>query len=128
MRGAAGAGIALAVLAAACGTPRRGVPFTGEHTPPSAEIALGQKVFAASCAQCHPGGTGGLGLAINDKPLPGWLIKLQVRTGVGAMPSFSEEEIGDRELDALAEYLIWLRRLEPRGVEPREPTDPGARR
>lgn len=104
--------IAGLLLAAACGTSRRGAPLTGEHDPPTPEVALGQRVFDASCAQCHPGGTQGLGLALNDKPLPGWLIKFQVRNGVGAMPSFSHEEISGQELDALVEYLVWLRRLD----------------
>ena len=102
----------LPVVLAACGTARRGAPLTGEHTPPTAEVALGQRVFAANCDQCHPGGTQGLGLALNNKPLPGWLIKFQVRNGIGAMPAFSKEEIGGEELDALVAYLVWLRRLD----------------
>lgn len=97
---------------ASCGTARRGAPLVGEHTPPTPEIAMGQRVFDANCAQCHPGGTQGLAPALNDKPLPGWLIKLQVRNGIGAMPSFSEEEIDAGELDALVGYLVWLRRLD----------------
>ena len=96
----------------ACGTARRGAPLTGEHTPPTPEIALGQRVFDASCHQCHVGGTQALGLALNDKPLPGWLIRFQVRRGLGAMPSFSEEEISDEELDASVSYMVWLRRLD----------------
>lgn len=96
----------------ACGTARRGAPLTGEHTPSTAEIALGQRVFATNCDQCHPGGAQGLGLALNNKPLPGWLIKFQVRNGIGAMPKFSKQEISGEELDAVVSYLIWLRRLD----------------
>ena len=107
--------LACIVLLAGCGTARRGVPLTGEHNPPNAEIALGQRVFDANCSQCHPGGEGGLGPAINNKPLPGWLIKFQVRHGLGTMPAFSSREIPDRELDALAEYLVWLRRRDVTG-------------
>ena len=98
----------------ACGTARRGAPLTGEDEPPTPEIALGQQVFDANCAQCHPGGTQGLGPSLNDKPFPGWAIKFQVRNGVGVMPSFSEEEISGEQLDALVEYLVWLRRLDPK--------------
>lgn len=106
-------GLLVGMLAvASCGTARRGAPLVGEHTPPTPEIALGQRVFDANCAQCHPGGTQGLGLALNNKPLPGWLIEFQVRNGIGAMPSFSEEEIDGGELDALIGYLVWLRRLD----------------
>jgi mono/diheme cytochrome c family protein len=108
----AGALAVAAALLAGCGTSRRGAPLTGEHIPPSREIALGQIVFDANCTQCHPGGTQGLGLALNNKPLPGWFIRLQVRNGIGAMPSFSEEEIPDEQMDALIEYMVWLRRLD----------------
>jgi mono/diheme cytochrome c family protein len=64
----------------------------------------------AHCQPCHPGGEAGLGPAINDKPLPGFLIRLQVRSGVGAMPAFSAEEISVDELAALTAYLKALRR------------------
>lgn len=106
-----------ASVAAACGTARRGVPFTGEHTPPTEQVTLGQRVFAANCNGCHPGGTQGLGPALNNKPLPGWAIRFQVRNGLGAMPSFSSEEIDGEQLDALVSYLVWLRRLPVRGLQ-----------
>ncbi len=102
------------LLSAGCGTARRGEPIVGEKQVPDAEIARGQRVFDANCSQCHPGGEAGLGLAINDKPLPQWLMKFQVRNGLGAMPSFSSDEISSDELDALTEYLVWLRRLDPK--------------
>lgn len=107
-----GGPIALAIVLGSCGTARRGAPLTGEHVPPNAAIANGQRVFDANCTQCHPGGTQGLGPAINNKPLPGWLMRFQVRNGLGVMPSFSEEEIPPEELEALTKYLVWLRRLE----------------
>lgn len=106
------AALAFAMVLGSCGTSRRGAPLTGEHLPPTSEIALGQRVFAANCTQCHPGGTQGLGPALNNKPLPGWLIRFQVRNGLGAMPAFSEAEIPDDQMEALTEYLVWLRRLE----------------
>lgn len=37
---------------------------------------------------------------INNKPLPGFLIKFQVRNGLGAMPAFSKEHVSPEELDA----------------------------
>lgn len=103
----------LALAVAGCGSARRGLPFVGEQTPPTAKIALGERVFAANCTMCHPGGTSGIGPALNNKPLPGWAIKLQVRNGLGAMPAFSDEEISSDELDAIVHYVVWLRRLEP---------------
>lgn len=106
--------VVLLLLSAGCGSARRGEPLVGERQVPSAEIALGQRVFDVNCSQCHPGGEGGLGPALNNKPLPGWLIKFQVRNGLGVMPSFSSQQIGDEELDALTQYMVWLRRQVPR--------------
>lgn len=77
---------------------------------PNETVALGRQVFDRNCSQCHPGGASGLAPAINNKPLPQWTIKLQVRHGLGAMPAFSDREISDEQLDAVAEYLVWLRR------------------
>jgi mono/diheme cytochrome c family protein len=59
----------------------------------------------AHCHACHPGGEAGLGPALNDKPLPGLLVRLQVRTGMGAMPAFSPRELSDGELRDLIAYL-----------------------
>ena len=64
----------------------------------------------AHCHQCHPGGAAGLAPSINDKPLPGFLMRFQVRHGLGAMPSFDEQVIPEPELDALIAYLLELRR------------------
>ena len=68
----------------------------------------------ARCHQCHPGGTAGLGPAINNAPLPGGLVKAQVRNGLGAMPGFSQEQISDEELDALVAYIDELSTLNDR--------------
>ena len=65
------------------------------------------------CYQCHPGGAAGLGPGLNDKPLPGFAIKTQVRRGLGAMPAFSPEKISDSDLDNLVAYLVTLRRNDP---------------
>lgn len=98
---------------AACGSARRGVPLTGHGEPPTAELQLGQRVFARYCHQCHPGGAGGLGPALNNKPLPGWLIKFQVRNGLGAMPAFPSRVLPGEELNAMVRYLKWLRARRP---------------
>lgn len=103
-------------LLAGCGSARRGEPLTDARQIADPEIALGQRVFDANCSQCHPGGTAGLAPAINNKPVPRWLIHFQVRHGLGAMPAFDEKQISDEELEALSRYLVWLRRLDtPRG-------------
>ena len=83
------------------------------------QVERGRVVFMEKCQACHPGGEAGLGPALNDKPLPGFVKRFQVRHGLGAMPAFPEEEIGDDELDDLLAYLAALRRHGP--VEGRGP-------
>lgn len=100
----------VAVLPAACGSARRSEPLIGDRQVPNGTIALGQQLFDRNCSQCHPGGAGGLGPALNNKPLPQWAIKFQVRQGLGAMPAFSDRELSDAQLEAVAQYLVWLRR------------------
>ncbi len=97
-----------------CGSSRRGVPlYPGERKISDPTLILGRKVFANHCHQCHPGGTEGLGPALNNKPYPGFAIEFQVRNGVGAMPGFSEEIISDEELEALVAYVDYLSDLPP---------------
>ena len=95
---------------AACGSARRGEPYVGTRSEPDARLALGEQLFDRKCSQCHPGGDGGLGPALNNKALPRWAIGVQVRQGVGEMPRFSKHEISDEQLAALTEYMVWLRR------------------
>jgi mono/diheme cytochrome c family protein len=103
---------ALAYASAGCGASRWNTPYTRELVASDPQVALGERVFAAHCHQCHPGGAGGLGPSINDKPLPVALIKTQVRKGLGAMPAFQDDEITDEQVDAIAVYLKALRSLD----------------
>lgn len=102
--------VTAAALVAACGSARRSEPLVGEKVEPNATIALGEQLFDRQCSQCHPGGEGGLGPALNNKPLPRWAIQFQVRNGVGTMPRFSSREISDEQLAAVTSYMVWLRR------------------
>jgi mono/diheme cytochrome c family protein len=102
---------AVCVLSANCGSAIRDEPRTQPLSVTDEKIATGQQVFMQHCYQCHPGGAGGLAPAINDKPLPVWLMKTQVRAGLGAMPGFSKDRIDDEQLDALMAYLKSLRAL-----------------
>lgn len=96
--------------------------MTARHTPPvapplafaDAKLARGQQVFYQQCHLCHPHGGTGLGPAISNKPLPGFLMKMQVRLGLGAMPSFKEDKIPAEDLDALIAYLKILHANKPR--------------
>jgi mono/diheme cytochrome c family protein len=101
-----------ATLVLGCGQQRRGEPITEPLDPNDPRIVLGHRVFSQHCHQCHPGGAAGLGPAINDKPLPVTAIKIQARQGHFLMPKFSEQEISDEELDAVARYLKALRTLD----------------
>jgi mono/diheme cytochrome c family protein len=97
------------LLTQACGSPRRGAPFAAPLEIDTPSLAKGQEVFMRHCHPCHPGGEAGVGPALNQKPLPGSLIGMQVRRGLGAMPSFSKEQISDQELNDLIDYLYDLR-------------------
>ena len=99
----------LLVLASGCGSPRRSEPFAGPFDGDRAE-ARGRMLFEQHCSKCHPGGEAGLGPSLNEKPLPVFLMKLQVRKGLGAMPSFDERELGDRELSDLMDFVVAYRR------------------
>lgn len=99
----------LLLIASACGSVRRGEPLTGPLDFSSAKVQHGRLVFQRHCYQCHPGGEGGLAPGLNNKPAPVWLMKTQVRTGLGAMPSFGKDRISAEELDDLMAYVLALR-------------------
>jgi mono/diheme cytochrome c family protein len=79
--------LALILLISGCGSARRGEPVVGPVALSPAAMR-GEQVFMRNCHECHPKGEGGLARSINDKPLPDFLIGLQVRHGLGAMPEF----------------------------------------
>jgi mono/diheme cytochrome c family protein len=72
-------------------------------------LAEGQRVFMQTCNQCHVGGAAGLGPSLNDKRLPAFVVRFQVRHGLGAMPAFSERSISDGQLDDVISYMRYLR-------------------
>ena len=95
-----------------CHSARRGEPLTGEVPVADQKVQRGQVVFMRNCNQCHPHGEGGLGPVLNDKPAPRFLMKTQVRTGLGTMPAFDKRKITPEELDDLMEYVLALRRAD----------------
>jgi len=97
------------LMIAACGAARHDMPSYGAMPFASAEAARGEIVFNRVCSQCHPRGEAGLAPAINDKPLPAFLMRFQVRNGLGAMPAFSREELSEEDLDAIIAYLQEMR-------------------
>jgi mono/diheme cytochrome c family protein len=98
-----------AMLVAGCGSSRRGEPIVGPVTLESRGIQRGQTNFMKHCHQCHPGGEAGLGPALTNKPLPTFLVRAQVRYGLGAMPAFTREDLPDEDLDDLLDYLAALK-------------------
>ncbi|HEV7265197.1 MAG TPA: cytochrome c [Falsiroseomonas sp.] len=97
-----------AALATACGTARRIVPPTEVLAARDPELAHGQVLFMQACNQCHPRGEAGVGPAINNKPLPAFLIRYQIRHGLGAMPAFPPAAFSEEEVTAIVRYLQFL--------------------
>lgn len=105
---------------------------TGASPPPRVVKAdmpqgaqLGRTTFTRQCAPCHGAGPGDDGAPMlpgtaalaakykGDLPAPLELredlnadvIRLFVRSGSGAMPSFRKSELSDADVDAIAAYL-----------------------
>jgi mono/diheme cytochrome c family protein len=88
-----------------CGTARRGEPLYKPVDVENEQVARGEVVYMRYCDKCHPGGESGLATAINDKPVPGFVIRFQIRNGLGAMPAFKSDVIPVPELDDLMAYI-----------------------
>lgn len=97
-----------------CGTARRGEPLYQPVAIENEEVARGQVVYMRYCDKCHPGGESGLAPAINDKPVPGFVIRFQIRNGLGAMPAFKKDVIPPEELDDLMAYIKQQRKAKDR--------------
>jgi mono/diheme cytochrome c family protein len=94
----------LTALAASCGPARRTGPF-GPPLQLTERQQRGQVLYMRNCNGCHPGGAGGLGPGLANKPLPGFAMRTQIRAGVGAMPAFTEQMLSDEEVDAIVDYV-----------------------
>jgi mono/diheme cytochrome c family protein len=99
----------VALVLVACGSARRGEPIVGAMNLDDPAIRHGRLLFDTYCYKCHTEGEGGMGPIINDKPLPKFLMRFQVRHGLGTMPAFSKEQISDRDLEDILNYLVALR-------------------
>lgn len=104
--------ILLLVLTMTACSARKGVPHTEPLAGGDQEVQQGEILFNQYCNSCHPNGTAGLGPALNDKPLPGFAIRFQIRNGIGTMPAFSEEVISNEESKKIVAYLKALRKLD----------------
>jgi len=71
----------------------------------------GMKLFMKNCNRCHPGGEKGKGPSLNDKPLPNFFIHLQIRVGVGDMPSFKKDELSKENIQDIIAFVKLMRQL-----------------
>jgi len=96
-------------LSAGCSSSRRDALVARQVNISNRQLEIGQRVFMAECNQCHPGGAAGLGPALNNKPIPGIVLRFQVRHGLGAMPKFDHSQISSEALSDLVLYVKTLR-------------------
>ena len=106
----------LSAMCVGCGSARRSEPIKGSVAINDPRVAHGRDVWMMRCNRCHPGGEAGLGPATNDKPLPEFLIATQIRTGLGAMPAFSEQELSDDDVAAVIAYMKTIRRVDAKPI------------
>lgn len=92
-----------------CACSKNRMP-TKELDMPTEELANGRVLYNNYCDTCHPRGMAGLGPAIINKPLPKFLMRFQVRHGLGVMPDFDEDVLKDEEVKNIAEYIVYLRK------------------
>lgn len=69
----------------------------------------GMQLFMAHCNKCHPGGEKGVGPALNDKPLPDFLVHFQIRQGMGDMPAFKEDELSKEQVQKIVLFVRSMR-------------------
>ncbi|HLP17359.1 MAG TPA: cytochrome c [Bacteroidota bacterium] len=99
-----------------CTGARKSEPFGGPLSVTDEHVENGRDVFMKDCNKCHPLGESGLGPALNNKwYLPSFMIRFQVRHGLGAMPSFPRNRIPNQELDDLIDYLKAMRKRKQEG-------------
>jgi mono/diheme cytochrome c family protein len=105
--------LALVVLVGlvACGAEQRPEPQLADILiPQTRQEVHGKRLFQRFCYQCHPGGSEGLGPALDDKLLAKAAIRTQIRAGTGAMPAFGKDWLTDRQVAEIADYVTTLHR------------------
>jgi mono/diheme cytochrome c family protein len=106
--------VLVALVLAGCHPVRRAEPIVGPMVLNDPSLERGRLLFDRHCYKCHTEGEGGMGPILNDKPLPRFLMRLQTRVGLGAMPAFDKRQISDEELDDVLNYIVALRHHYPR--------------
>jgi len=81
---------------------------SGSTTTQTVANAVGAKIFASNCAQCHTlaaaGSNGQVGPNLDDLSPDQETVKAQVTNGGSGMPAFADV-LTDAEIDAVASYV-----------------------
>lgn len=99
----------LILLTIGCSTTQK-QPASEPVAMETEELRNGRIVFNQYCNSCHPEGSSGLGPSIINKPLPKFLMRFQIRHGIGVMPAFKDDVLEDQEVKNIARYLVHLRK------------------
>ena len=93
---------------------------TATELPTQPDPAVGQQIWSAKpCSGCHGAGAGGgIGPRIAGTGLSYDQVLLQVRTGAGPMPAFSEAEVSDLEVRHIYALLLSLAPPTPTPIAP----------
>ena len=98
------------VLALGCAwTARHAESAVATERPETLTVARGERVFKSQCLRCHASGDMATADGLQEGALPDFLIRLQVRRGLGAMPAFPARTLADADLDDLVAYLMAMR-------------------
>jgi mono/diheme cytochrome c family protein len=99
---------ALLSILPGCSSPRKSEPISAPLKLNASE-SQGRDLYERHCYKCHTQGEGGLGPSLNEKPLPRFAMKFQIRHGLGTMPAFPPERLSDEDVDRIVQYLVALR-------------------
>jgi ubiquinol-cytochrome c reductase cytochrome c subunit len=95
-----------------------GPPVPQPH-PERGSLADGRRLFTQNCAGCHQAvAEGGYVVDARVPPLKeatATQVAEAVRVGPYVMPSFSQRQLSDRQLDSIVRYVEWAKHPDDRG-------------
>lgn len=101
-------GVGVIASTTGCSSPRKSEPITQPVNLSQPQLE-GRLLYDRYCYKCHTEGEGGMAPSLNEKPLPQFAMKFQIRHGIGAMPAFPPERLSDEEVDRIVQYIVALR-------------------
>jgi ubiquinol-cytochrome c reductase cytochrome c subunit len=112
----------IAALADYIATLVPGGPDIPDVNPDDGNLAAGGELYRAQCAACHQWSASGGALLHREAPAlhasTATQIGEAVRTGPGAMPTFSDAALTDAQLNSVARYIQYLRSPTNAGGQP----------